>query len=181
MDGAQVRQITHDFSFYVGARAGTDGKTLVAKQIQYFVTLEATTPGKELESKNLSVGNQAYDGSKGIASTPDGKIVYTSFHNQRWDIWEIGSDGSNPLRLTTADPSTDFQYPLHLFPWRVHFLPRPRVESGAWIWTVGTRNSSSRAENGIQLYHPMGSGWFLCAGKAANFSGEGSDWGWSGG
>jgi Tol biopolymer transport system component len=111
VDGGKVRQITNDFSYYGGARASGDGKTLVAKQLQYFVTIQLSPHGQELDTKTLSIGNQAEDGGKGMDTTPDGKIIYTSFHNQRVDLWEMGADGSNPQRLTNTDSSTDLGHP----------------------------------------------------------------------
>jgi Tol biopolymer transport system component len=112
LEGGVARRISHDLSIYAGARVSADGKMLVTHQLQYFVTLQLSARGKESEPMTLSagnplIGNQAYDGANGIATTPDGKIVYTSFHNQRWDIWEMGSDGSNPQRLTNTNSSTD--------------------------------------------------------------------------
>jgi serine/threonine protein kinase/Tol biopolymer transport system component len=98
-----VRQITHDLSGYTGVRASPDGKTLLALQEQILATLQIATPGKESEASTLSAGNQNGDGDNGLAWTADGRIVYCSVHNGRYDLWEMGSDGSNPQRLTSND------------------------------------------------------------------------------
>jgi serine/threonine protein kinase/Tol biopolymer transport system component/DNA-binding winged helix-turn-helix (wHTH) protein len=110
-DGGEVRQITHDLSKYQSLRVSGDGKTLVAMQRQLLVNLQLTTPGKEAEARTLSVGNQAWDGWHGLAPATDGRIIYTSFHNERWNIWSMGADGSNPQRLTDTDLSTDIEWP----------------------------------------------------------------------
>jgi Tol biopolymer transport system component len=112
LDGGAARRITHDLSIYSGAGVSADGKTLVTHQLQYFVTLQLSARGKESEPTTVSagnglIGNQAYDGSNGVATSRDGKIIYTSFHNRCWNIWEMGADGSNPQRLTDTDSSTD--------------------------------------------------------------------------
>jgi len=59
----------------------------------------------------LSAGNQNYDGGRGLAWAPDGKIVYSSNHRGRADLWEMGADGSNPQRLTSNDASSDSTVP----------------------------------------------------------------------
>jgi serine/threonine protein kinase/Tol biopolymer transport system component len=111
VDGGEVRQITHDLSRYGSLSASADGRSLVAMHRPLFITLQLITPGKESEARTLSVGNQAWDGTYGLAGTADGKIIYTSFHNQRWDIWEMGADGLNPQRLTDTDIPTVLKDP----------------------------------------------------------------------
>jgi len=95
----------------MGIRASADGKTLLALQEQLLFTIQVATPGKESETRTLSVGNQNRDGWNGLAWAPDGKIVYTSVHNGRYELWEMGPDGSNPQRLTKNDASSVFRYP----------------------------------------------------------------------
>jgi hypothetical protein len=76
---------------------------LLALQEQILATLQIATPGKESEASTLSAGNQNGDGDNGLAWTADGRIVYCSVHNGRYDLWEMGSDGSNPQQLTNND------------------------------------------------------------------------------
>ncbi len=106
LEGGETRKITHDLSSYIGVRASADGKTLLALQDQFLTTIQVATPGKESESRTLSTGNQNDDGAYGVALTPDGKIVYSSVHNGRFDLWEMGADGSTPQRLTRNDASS---------------------------------------------------------------------------
>jgi serine/threonine protein kinase/Tol biopolymer transport system component len=103
LEGGETRQITHDLSRYAGVRASADGKTLLALQEQILATLQVATPGKESDARTLSAGGQNRDGQFGLAWTPDGKIVYRSVFNGRYDLWQRGADGSNPLRLTTNE------------------------------------------------------------------------------
>jgi len=111
--GGEARQITHDLSRYQEIRASADAKTLLALQFQVLTTLQVATPGKESETRPLSAGNQNYDGIFGLAWTPDGKMVYTSYSNGRYDrdVWEMGADGSNPQRLTSNDASSASSFP----------------------------------------------------------------------
>jgi Tol biopolymer transport system component/tRNA A-37 threonylcarbamoyl transferase component Bud32 len=103
LEGGESRQITHDLSMYTGVRASADGETLLALQGQILTTIQIATPGREPEARILSAGNQNGDGRGGLAWTADGKIVYRSVHNGRYDLWEMGADGSNPRRLTNND------------------------------------------------------------------------------
>jgi Tol biopolymer transport system component len=111
LEGGEARQITHDLSKYTSVRASADGKSLLALQHQTLATLQVATPGKESEAHPLSAGTQNYDGTYGLAWTPDGKIVYYSAPNGRPDLWEMGADGSNPKRLTSNDPISASGWP----------------------------------------------------------------------
>jgi serine/threonine protein kinase/Tol biopolymer transport system component len=104
--GGEIRQITHDLSIYESVRASADGKTLLAFHDQVLTTLQVAIPGKESDARTLSAGNLSFDGWRSLAWTPDGKIVYTSAPNGRFNLWEVGADGSNPHRLTDTDEST---------------------------------------------------------------------------
>ncbi|MGB7591019.1 MAG: protein kinase, partial [Terriglobia bacterium] len=111
LEGGETRQITHDLSRYTGVRASAEGKTLLALQKQHSATMQVATPGKESEAKTLSAGNQNRDGDNGLTWTPDGKIVYSSVHNERYDLWEMGADGSNSQRLTSNDATSTSIFP----------------------------------------------------------------------
>ena len=95
----EARQITHDLSTYEGVRASADGKTLLALLHERISTVQVATPGKGSETRTLGAGNQTKDGQFGLAWTPGGKIVYYSSRDGD-DLWETGTDGSNPERLT---------------------------------------------------------------------------------
>ena len=135
LDGGETRQITHDLSRYRGARASADGKTLVTLQEQALFSLQVAMPGKELEIRTLSARNQNRDGWNGLAWAPDGKIVYTSVHNGRYDLWEMGADGSNPRRLTTNESSASLSlYPAlsHLGSFIAFLQEDPNGQHSIW-------------------------------------------------
>jgi Tol biopolymer transport system component len=111
LEGGKARQITHDLLKYRAVGVSADGKSLLALQRQTLAILQVATPGKESEAHPLSAGTQNDDGTYGLAWTPDGKIVYYSAPNGRPDLWEMGADGSNPLRLTSNYASLASGYP----------------------------------------------------------------------
>ncbi len=116
LEGGGARQIIHDLSRYTGVRASADGKTLLALQEHILATLQVAAPGKESQAKTLSATNQTRDGQAGLAWTPDGKIVYYSVFNGRYNLWEMGADGSNPQRLTNYEGSSTSIYPVVSLP-----------------------------------------------------------------
>jgi serine/threonine protein kinase/Tol biopolymer transport system component len=104
-DRGDVRQISHDLSTYVAVRASADGTALLTLQDQILATIQVAIPGKELQSRALSAGNQNLDGYIGLAWTPDRKIVYRSISSGRSDLWIMSGDGANPHRLTNNTES----------------------------------------------------------------------------
>jgi Tol biopolymer transport system component len=89
-----------------------DAKTLLALQDVVLRAIQVVRPGQEAEARPMSDGERNSDGANGLAWTPDGKIVYFSHANRRADVWEMGSDGSNPHRLTSNhDASSRSDYP----------------------------------------------------------------------
>jgi serine/threonine protein kinase len=110
-DGGNVRRITHDLATYAAVHASADGYSLLALQDQILSTIQIATPGKESEARSLSAGNQNRDGYIGVAWTPEGKVVYRSVANDRYDLWEIGGDGSSPHRLTNNGASSASKEP----------------------------------------------------------------------
>jgi Tol biopolymer transport system component len=111
---------------------------LLALQGQILATLQVVTPGKESEARTLSAGNQNGDGDNGLAWTPDGNIVYCSVHNGRYDLWEMGSDGSNPQRLTNNDTSSG-SYNLAVSPRGDFIAFVQQNRNNRWnIWRVDT-------------------------------------------
>ena len=111
LEGGEARQITHDFSSYIKVRVSADARTLLALQGQTLAAIQAATPGKESEARPLSTGKQSYDGTQGLAWTPDGKIVYYSCRNGRTDLWEMSGNGSNAQRLTNSNLPSGYAYP----------------------------------------------------------------------
>ncbi len=142
LDGGGPRQITHDLAArYEFVRATADGKTLLVMQQEILSSIQIVTPGKESEVHPVISGNQNRDGDNGLALAPDGRIIYTSVHNGRHDLWVMGSDGSSPHRLTNNDESYLSMLPAipphggfvvfdHLYKDRENFIWRIDLDGG---------------------------------------------------
>ncbi len=100
----QATRITND----VQARGAgslsitSDGKTLLSSITQAMTRIE-TLPVEEMAGKERSLTkvNVNTEGLTGIAWTPDGRIVFSSFDGGQWDLWIMNGDGSNRVRLTS--------------------------------------------------------------------------------
>jgi eukaryotic-like serine/threonine-protein kinase len=100
----EAQQITHDLNDYGGTSLTADSRSLVT--VQWDVTanlwvapMSDLTHGKQVTSAKL-------EGDRGLAWTPDGKIVYTSLAAGNLDLWIMNADGTNQKQLTT-DPRED--------------------------------------------------------------------------
>jgi Tol biopolymer transport system component/DNA-binding winged helix-turn-helix (wHTH) protein len=108
LKGGPIRPVTHDFSDYIAVRATADGRSLLAVQKVLFNTLQTLAPEKESEPRLLSPGSLTRDGEQGLAITPAGDIVYTSYSDRSVSLAVMESSGnSHPLRENEnfADPA----------------------------------------------------------------------------
>ncbi len=96
----KARSLTTDFvGSYSGLSLTNDSSALVTTRnetIQNIWTQPANNPGG---AKQITTGAAGY-GWDGLAWTPDGRIVYSSFANGHQDIWIMDADGSNQRQLT---------------------------------------------------------------------------------
>jgi Tol biopolymer transport system component len=129
LDGGEARQITHDLLRYQEVRASADAMTLLALQSQPLVAIQATTPGNESDARPLSAGNQSVDGARGLAWTPEGKIVYSSVPSPHAEIWETGADGSNPHPLINDASADNFFPAVSLHSEFIAFVSAPRTKN----------------------------------------------------
>jgi len=131
----EVRRITNDLNGYGGISLGVtaDSSAIVTIQIDISAQIYLTGPNEDAgRARQISHGK--YDGTTGLAWTPDGKIVYVSQAGDNIDIWMMNADGTNAKQLTTDDSiksepsvSPDGRYVLF-----------SSNRSGNWnIWRIG--------------------------------------------
>lgn len=103
-DGGRVR-ITNDLNSYFGVSVDQDGTKVISSQ--------------RMDEKRVWTGRLDAPGEMRPASpeanvhlkvdwTPDGKIVFDAYDNNRPHIWKCGADGTDCQQLTSND-SDDFQ------------------------------------------------------------------------
>src|SRR6185436_14661846 len=95
----EARQITHDLNDYGGTSLTADSRTLVT--VQYDVTSNIwVAPINDLmHGKQITFGKLEAD--RGLAWTPDGKLIYTSTAGGNLDLWIMNGDGTNQQQLTS--------------------------------------------------------------------------------
>ena len=97
--GGDARAITHDLNDYGGTSLTADSKSLVT--VQYNGTANVwIAPSNDLShGKQITSGQQ--EGDRGLAWTPDNKLVYTSLATGNMNLWIMNADGTNQKQLTT--------------------------------------------------------------------------------
>lgn len=103
--GGEVRRITNDLHDYEANNLSlsADSKSLVAVQIQTTSNIWLLPAGDRTRARQLTFGPAGkHDGLHGLAFTPDGRIVYSSYVGNGQTIWIMNADGSNQRQLTPA-------------------------------------------------------------------------------
>jgi eukaryotic-like serine/threonine-protein kinase len=97
--GGDVRRITNDLSTYTGLSVTADGKTILSVRNELRARIW-TTDGLGGGAREPTSGPAADDGVRGIAWTPDARLVYASASAGNSDIWIMNADGRNRVQLT---------------------------------------------------------------------------------
>jgi Tol biopolymer transport system component len=102
--GGETRQITHDLNDYTGVSLTAGSKSMATVQNDITNNIWVAPLDKLDDAKQITSGK--LDGRRGLAWTPDGKIVFTSAVSGNEDIWTMNADGTNQKQLTD-DPHLD--------------------------------------------------------------------------
>ena len=102
--GGDAHTITHDLNDYSGTSISADSRSLVTVQFNatsnvWIAPINDLGHGKQITSGQL-------EGDRGLAWTPDNKVVYTSLASGNRDLWIMNADGTGQKQLTT-DPKPD--------------------------------------------------------------------------
>jgi Tol biopolymer transport system component len=101
----KASRITRDFNNYDWISLSNDSKTLVVGQ-NITKTNVWIAAFDDLENlKQITFGSEAQDGFRGLAFTPDGKIIFTSPRSGNVDLWQINTDGGEPQPLNADQGS----------------------------------------------------------------------------
>lgn len=125
----RVQRLTNGLNDYRDLDISADGRSLIGVQTEAQVNIWITPNGTVGQPKQITAGIGQYNGVRGMAWTPDGRIAYVSRQSGSQDIWIMNADGSKPRQLTTPEMRADV-YPAI-------------TPDGKAIVFVSTRNGSS--------------------------------------
>jgi serine/threonine protein kinase/Tol biopolymer transport system component len=103
----QVQRLTNGLNDYRDLSIAADARTLIAVQTEAQVNIWLTPLGPPTQAKQITSGIGQYNGVRGLAWTPDGRLVYVSRQSGSQDIWVMNGDGSKPHQLTTPETRAD--------------------------------------------------------------------------
>jgi len=98
--GGETRRITNDLNRYFGVSLTADSSAMVTVQTEVRSSIWVAPQGAAATARQLTSGSGTSDGLAGIASLPNGGVLYTSNASGHRDIWSLGADGSSPAQLT---------------------------------------------------------------------------------
>jgi Tol biopolymer transport system component/serine/threonine protein kinase len=96
----EVRRITNDLNRYFGVSLTADSSALVTVQSEISSSIWIAPQGNATVARRLTSGSGTAEGLAGVASLPNGSVLYTSNTTGHRDIWSMGPDGSSPAQLT---------------------------------------------------------------------------------
>jgi Tol biopolymer transport system component/DNA-binding winged helix-turn-helix (wHTH) protein len=96
-----IRRLTNDLEAYFWLSLSSDGRMLVTRQQRIVTRLWLMPNGDMKGAKQLTFGERTLDGYVGLAWTPDGRIVFSSFAGHNTDLYLINADGGNRIQLTS--------------------------------------------------------------------------------
>ena len=96
-----ARRLTNDLSTYSGLSVSKDGNTFVSVREELRARISVVPGGDASKARAITVGAGTDDGVRGVAWTPDGRLMYASSSGSDTDIWIMDADGANRVQLTT--------------------------------------------------------------------------------
>ena len=94
-----ARRITNDLTDYRDLSVTADARTIITIQSEKKANIWLAPAGDLDHPKELT--STSYDGLNGVAWTPDGRLVYTSWIGGEQNIWIIDPNGGPPKQLTS--------------------------------------------------------------------------------
>jgi Tol biopolymer transport system component len=107
--GGEARRVTADLNDHRILSLTREGSALVS--VAGALSASVWTAPLRGPGKATRVSRSIDDGSLGVAFTPDGKVIYTSYAGGIWSLWRTGADGQDRTQLLTAEPGDTLGFP----------------------------------------------------------------------
>ena len=98
--GDEAHSVTNDLSGYTDLTLTADSSTLAALRAERMINLWITPSGETSRAKQITTGAGRDDGIRGLAWTPDGRIVYRSVAGGNSNAWIMATDGVGNKQLS---------------------------------------------------------------------------------
>jgi Tol biopolymer transport system component len=95
----EVRKVSNDLSGHSGVSVTADSRSALTIQTDQLSNLWVAPKPDGIGAHQITSGRS--DGDRGMAWTPDGKIVYSANPGTNWEIWMTDADGKNNQQIST--------------------------------------------------------------------------------
>jgi Tol biopolymer transport system component len=97
-----AQKITADLNDYADVSLTADSQSLIAVRFERLINIWIAPGGDASRARQITSGSGREDGTRGLAWTPDGRIVYRSIAGSHPDIWLMAADGSGNRQLSAG-------------------------------------------------------------------------------
>ncbi len=147
----EARRITNDPNLYWSVSLSADSRMIIASQNETTSNLWVTPEGKAELARRITSNDKDYDGVDGLAWTPDGRIVFTSYRSENLDLWITDVDGSN-LRQLTHGEGSNFDPSVSPDGRTIVFLSTRSGTESIWKMDVDGGNPVQLTRSGLELF-----------------------------
>ncbi len=106
LNGGEPHRITNDLNNYRNLGVSTDGRTLMALQVNWTSGLWIAPAHNPSAGTPVTRGTiDRHDGNNGLAITPDNRLIFVSNLSGKRDLWSVNDDGSGLKQLTDISHS----------------------------------------------------------------------------
>ncbi len=138
----KAHRLTNDLEGYFWLSLSADGRMLVMRQQRIILHLWLAPNGDVSGARQLTFGERSFDGYSGLAWTPDGRIVFSSFSGQNTDLYVMNPNGANRAQLT-ANAGQDNTNPTVSADGR-HIVFTSNRAGGTQIWRMDIDGRNQR-------------------------------------
>jgi serine/threonine protein kinase len=145
----EARRITNDPNSYRSVSLSADSRMIIASQNETTSNLWVAPEGKTELAHRITSNDK--DGADGLAWTPDGHIVFTSYRSENLDLWMTDGDGFN-LRQLTHGEGSNFEPSVSRDGSTIVFVSTRSGTESIWKMDIDGGNPVQLGRNSLALF-----------------------------